>query len=114
MNTNYTSAIIFTKHTDMMPWFEGKYHNVPSNYGTSVGFNQFKNSCEKLRDIQLILLVRYEYPMDGTRIYCKIKCPVNPLPIKGEFEAASLKQLIKLLEHEGWTMKQNLPISLLK
>ena len=115
MTTNYTHAIIFTKHTDMMPWFESKYHNVSSNYGSSVGFNQFKNSCSKPRDVQLILLIRYEYPADSCRIYCKIKCPINPLPIKGEFEVASLKQLIKLLEIDyGWSMKQKLPISLLK
>ena len=114
MDTNYTFAIIFTKHTDMMSWFEGKYHNIPSNYGSSVGFNQFKNSCSKPRDVQLILLVRYEYPMSGARIYCKIKCPVNPLPIKGEFEVASLQHLIKLLEREGWSIKTKLPMSLLK
>lgn len=114
MTTNYTCAIIFTKRTDLMPWFESKYPCASENYDKSVGFQQFKRSCEKLRDVQLILLVRYEYPMDGTHIYCKIKCPVNPLPIKGEFEVASLKQFVKLLEREGWTEQQTLPISLLK
>lgn len=114
MTINYTSAILFTKHTNMMPWFEGKYHNAPSSYGSSVGFNQFKNSCSKPREVQLILLVRYEYPMGGAHTYCKIKCPINPLPIKGEFEVVSLRHLIKVLEREGWTQKQILPISLLK
>lgn len=114
MTTNYTSAILFTKHTNLMPWFECKYHDVPSNYGSSVGFNQFKNSCSQPRDVQLILLVRYEYPLNRSRIYCKIKCPINPLPIKGEFEVASLRQLIQLLEREGWKKKMEMPISLLK
>lgn len=114
MNTNYHFAIIFTKHTDLIPWFEAKYHDAPDSYNRSVGFNQFKDSYSKLRDVQLILLVRYEYPKDGSHIYCKIKCPINPLPIKGEFEVASLKQLIKLLEREGWAVKNKLPISLLK
>lgn len=114
MTTNYTTAVIFTKHTDMLPWFNGKYHGLPSKYGSSVGYNQFKSSCAKPRDVQLILLVRYEYPISGSRIYCKIKCPINPLPIKGEFEVASLGCLVSLLEREGWKIKDKLPISLLK
>lgn len=114
MTTNYTSAIIFTKHTDMMSWFEGKYHNAPSDYASSVGFNQFKDGCSKPRDVQLILLMRYERTTSGTRILCKIKCPINPLPIRGEFEVAHLHRLTQLLEREGWKMERKVPISLLK
>lgn len=109
-NVTYTRAIIFTKHTDMMPWFDGKYPNMSDAYIQSVGFNQFKKDCARLRDVQLLLLVRY----DGIHTYCKIKCPINPLPIRGEFEAPSLRNVIKFLEADGWTIKQKLPISLLK
>lgn len=110
MNTNYTSAIIFTKHTNLMPWFNAKYYGMSDEFITSVGFNQFKHSCEKLRDVQLILLVRY----DGIHTYCKIKCPISPLPIKGEFEAVSRAQIVQFLKNEGWVLQQNMPISLLK
>ena len=109
MTINYTSAIIFTKHTDMLPWFDSKHHDA-----SSVGFDHLKNSCSKPRDVQLILLMRYEYSMSGTRILCKIKCPINPLPIRGEFEVAHLYRLTQLLEREGWKMERKLPISLLK
>lgn len=110
MNTNYSSAIIFTKHTDFMPWFDGKYSNMSDEYIKSVGFQQFKNDCARVRDVKLILLVRYE----PGHTYCKIKCPINPLPIKGEFEAVSLKHIVKLLQREGWRIENDLPISLLK
>ena len=111
MVINYHSAIIFSKHTNLLPWFCSKYSTVPDEFCTSLGFNQFKNDCAKLRDVQLILLVRFDN--DG-HTYCKIKCPVNPLPIKGEFEVVSLTQIIKLLQREGWTIKQKLPVALLK
>lgn len=104
MTTNYTSAIIFTKHTDMMPWFESKYSRMSDEH------IQLKKHCSEPRDVQLILLVRYE----RGHIYCKIKCPINPLFTKGEFEAVSLKAVVKHLEREGWTVKVDLPISLLK
>lgn len=110
MTTNYTYAIIFTKRTDLMSWFNGKYPYVSEDYNKSVGFRQFKKDCARVRDVQLILLVRYE----PGHTYCKIKCPVNPLPFRGEFEPVSLKHITKLLQNEGWEIKTELPISLLK
>jgi hypothetical protein len=110
MNTNYAYTIIFTKRTDLMPWFKGRYSNMSDEYINSVSFNQFKKDCARIRDIKLILLVRYE----PGHTYCKIKCPVNPLPIKGEFEAVSLKHIVKLLQREGWSIESELSISLLK
>lgn len=112
--TNYDVAMVFTKHTDMMSWFDGKFHNTPSDCDKSVGFNQLKNSYARPRDVQLILLVRYDYTSNVGHIYCRIKCPINPLPIKGEFEVASLNALVHLIEREGWKMQNKLPISLLK
>ena len=110
MTTNYTHAVIFTKRTDLMPWFEGKYPYASENYDKSVGFQQFKKDCARIRDVQLILLVRYEFG----HTYCKIKCPVNPLPVKGEFEVVSISTMVRCLNKEGWEVKQRLPISLLE
>lgn len=110
MTTNYTCAIIFTKRSNLMPWFEGKYPCASENYDKSIGFQQFKKDCARVRDVQLILLVRYE----PGHTYCKIKCPINPLPFRGEFEAVSLRHITELLKREGWTEQQTLPISLLK
>lgn len=115
MTTKYTGAIIFTKHTDLMPWFDAKYPYMTDEYKRSVGFNQFKRDCERLRDVQLILLYRYERGADNANhTLCKVKCPINPLPIKGEFEVVSLRHIVKYLQQEGWQIKTDLPTSLLK
>lgn len=112
MATNYTWVYFFAKHTSLLQWFDVKYHcEIENKYQEqSLGFNQLRQSYAKPRDVQLILLVRYE----GNRIFCKVKCPINPLPIKGEFEAASLNAVISFLSNEGWKLKEKLPFSLLK
>lgn len=104
ITTNYSLAITFTKHVDLMPWFYGKHFEMNS----STAIESLKRYCSVPREVQLILLARFE---DG-RTYCKIKCPVNPLPIRGEFEAVSIDQIIKLLVREEWRMQERLPISL--
>lgn len=116
MVTNYTGAVIFTKFTNMSPWFETKYGREYGEAGsTSLGFNQLKHHYSKDRDVQLILLYRHERGTDNaSHIMCKIKCPINPLPIKGEFEVVSIAQIAQFLEREGWSVKQKLPTSLLK
>lgn len=109
---NYTWVCLFAKHTSLLQWFDVVHHcEIENNYHTrSVGFNQLRQSYAKPRDVQLILLVRYE----GNRIFCKVKCPINPLPVKGEFEAASLNAVISFLNNEEWKLKEKLPFSLLK
>lgn len=115
MTTNYTGAIIFTKFTNLTPYFESRFGSMNNTHSTSLGFNQLKQSYSRDRDVQLILLYRYERGIDNaSHFMCKIKCPINPLPIKGEFEVVSIAQIIQFLEREGWSVKQKLPISLLK
>ena len=115
MTTNYTGAIIFTKFTNLSPWFESKYGSEFGSGSTSLGFNQLKHSYSREREVQLILLYRYDRGADNMmHTLCKIKCPINPLPIKGEFETVSLAQITKCIEKEGWTVKQKMPLSLLK
>lgn len=112
MTTNYTDAYIFTKHTDLLQWFDIAYHReLENNYhNRSLGFNQLRQSYATPRDVQLILLVRYE----DNKVFCKIKCPINPLPTKGEFKAVSLNAVIKFLNKEEWKLKQKLPFTFLK
>ena len=113
MTTNYHFAIIFAKHTNLLPWFDAQ-HGIYSHLSHSpVEYDRARAMYARDRDVQLILLVRYELGRAG-RPYCKIKCPINPLPVRGEFEAASLSYIIKFLQNDGWTMKQKLPITLLK
>ena len=90
----YHTAIIYTKHTNLMPWYNGRC-DAPRNHTA-------REYYSKDRDVQLILLVRHE---DGKCI-CRIKCPINPLPIKGEFQCVSTGEMSKLLKSMGWTYKE--------
>ena len=90
----YHTAIIYTKHTNLMPWYNGRC-DAPRNPTA-------REYYSKDREVQLILLVRHE---DGKCI-CRIKCPINPLPIKGEFQCVSTGEMSKLLKSMGWTYKE--------
>lgn len=100
LKPKYTIACIYTKKGDLLPYL----------YTDKVCYNHFKGEPSegakmmyaRERDIQLIALFRWE----GNKVFCKIKCPVNPLPIKGEFEAASMAVLDKFLKANGWSFKQ--------
>ena len=69
---------------------------------TAEQVQRIREMYSKDRDVQLILLVRHE---DGKCI-CRIKCPINPLPIKGEFQCVSTGEMTKLLKSMGWTYKE--------
>ena len=86
----YHTAIIYTKHTKFC------------TNGTTEQTQRIREYYSKDRDVQLILLVRHE---DGKCI-CRIKCPINPLPIKGEFQCVSTGEMSKLLKSMGWTYKE--------
>ena len=97
----YHTAIIYTKHTNLMPWLQSKYEMF-GTHGTTEQALRIREMYSKDREVQLILLVRHE---DGKCI-CRIKCPINPLPIKGEFQCVSTGEMSKLLKSMGWTYKE--------
>lgn len=86
---NYHQAIIFTKRDNLVKYFWGKPDLSNQEY------------YAREREIQLILLVRFE----NGKCICRIKCPINPLPIKGEFQCVSTSEMSKLLTSMGWTYK---------
>ena len=97
METKYTQAITFSKHTDLLPYWEAKC----GDFSSRENWEKAKAYYAEKRDVNLILQIRYVNSMP----MCRIKCPINPLPIKGEFPVAHLGGLIGWLEKEGW--KQN-------
>ena len=97
----YHTAIIYTKHTNLMPWLQSRYERF-GTHGTTEQAQRIREMYSKDLDVQLILLVRHE---DGKCI-CRIKCPINPLPIKGEFQCVSTGEMSKLLKSMGWTYKE--------
>lgn len=90
----YHQAYIFTKRTNLLSYAEGKCDHAIS----TMAYQAY--SAE--REVRLILLVRYE----ENRPVCRIKCPINPLPIKGEFTAVSTGTMMSLLNTLGWSFKE--------
>ena len=106
----YHTAYTFTKHDNLSKWF-----NTHLSCFIADGYSPDSYNAEyyyaQERDVQLILLVRHETVRDDygdnvAKCYCKIKCPINPLPIKGEFEAVTAAAVGNLLKSLGWHFKE--------
>lgn len=104
----YSMAIIFTKRDNLLKWFS-------ANDGFwALGTNAYQRARAvhaEEREVRLILLVRFN---EKGKPICRIKCPINPLPIKGEFEAPTVGAVSHTLETMGWTYKEKLPLGLFK
>ena len=91
--SKYTTVTIFTKKGNLIPYME-KFPVITDSMQRHYG---------RERDIQLILATRYERTANGTKLMCKISCPINPLPVKGEFQAPSYGAVCRFLVEHGWT-----------
>lgn len=102
----YHKAFIFTKRDNLLKWFD--VHAYKYAWGANMEYSDQYKKMEALyakeREIQLILLVRYE----NEKCICRIKCPINPLPIKGEFQCVSVSEMSKLLASMGWKYKEKI------
>lgn len=105
----YHTAYIFTKHNNLSKWFNTNCANfiVDGNMKHSERFVSAKAYYAQERVVQLILLVRHE---DGKCI-CRIKCPINPLPIKGEFVATTAADMGRLLISIGWNFSHKIKLN---
>lgn len=99
----YHTAIIYTKRDNLSKWLQSNVNRFRS-CTTSTQIAHVREEYAREREIQLILLVRYE---EGKYI-CRIKCPINPLPIRGEFQCVSVTEMSKLLVSMGWTYKERI------
>ncbi len=96
----YPVAVIFTKRDNLLDYLNtdkmsyGNTGNPPSD--------SMREYYAKERDIELILLCRY----DNRKLMCRIKCPVNPIPVKGEFEAPNYGAICRFLTRNGWKFKE--------
>lgn len=99
----YHKAFIFTKQDNLLKWFD--VHKYKYAWGANM-----EALYAREREIQLILLVRFE----NGKCICRIKCPINPLPIKGEFQCVSTSEMSKLLTSMGWTYKAKYGIEMFR
>lgn len=91
----YQYAEVYTKWGNLLPFVHGKHVSITE---------AVRRVYAEEREIQLLLLVRHDY--DSGKIFCRIKCPVNPLPVKGEFEVPNLSAVRDFLILNGWSRKQ--------
>lgn len=108
----YHKAFIFTKRDNLLKWFyvNGYKYAQGANMEYSDKYKKMEALYATEREIQLILLVRYE----NGKCICRIKCPINPLPIKGEFQCVSTSEMSKLLTSMGWTYKEKYGIEMFR
>lgn len=98
----YQYALIFTKRDNLSKWFNANC----SKFIVDGNLEYSRRRYAQERDVKLTLLVRY----DNNKCICRIKCPINPLPVRGEFNAVSEHEVRKFLTSLGWTCEQRLPL----
>lgn len=103
--SKYRCMTIFTKKGNLLPYL--KFAKDPLFDPTSDRAVEYYG---EEREIELILVTRYEQKERGrgSRLMCKISCPVNPMPVKGEFEAPSYAAICHFLADHGWTKKETI------
>jgi hypothetical protein len=108
----YDRVLIFTKNGNLLD-----YLNTYRVCGRIPNLSDKEKEYYALeREIQLIACIRWEdFPVSTSKgivqapkCFCKIKCPVNPLPVKGEFELPSIDVLRSFLKANGWKLQQTL------
>ena len=103
----YDRVLIFTKKGNLLQYLHtDKLARTYPNANRS-GLEQY---YAQEREIQLIARLRWETVATSNKdkCFCHIKCPVNPLPVKGEFELPSLDTLREFLKANGWELKQDI------
>lgn len=98
----YSQVYIFTKRTNLSKYLTC---DVAQRLGSSDAHDRARKYYEHEREIQLIAMFRWE----GNKCFCKIKCPINPMPVKGEFETpGTTGPVLNFLKENGWEFKQKL------
>lgn len=82
--------VTFVKRTDLM---EFRRHTQSEDSVTPMEY------YTKERDVRLVVTERIT---EDRRIFCRINCPINPLPVKGEFEIPNWFAFKRFLESQGW------------
>ena len=115
----YDRILIFTKKGNLMQYL---CTDKVSRSHSNANVESLKTRYGNEREIQLIARLRWEDVQvisrkgnaNVSKCFCNIKCPVNPLPVKGEFELPSLDSLRSFLKANGWTLKHDVCAGLFK
>lgn len=101
----YQQVYIFTKRTTMREFCDTD--RVLGRAASQLHADRLVEFYAREREVQLICMFRWERTTKGTKCFCKIKCPINPLPVRGEFETpGSTTPVIDFLKANRWEFKQ--------
>lgn len=105
----YHTAYIYTKHDNLSKWFNVNCSKfiVDGNMEYSAHFVRAKAHYAQERIVKLVILVRHE----AGKCICRIKCPINPLPIKGEFETTAAADVGRLIMSMGWNFSHKIELN---
>lgn len=96
----YSLVYIYTKRTNLSAYMSAKV----TAHCSDNAYQAMREHYAKERDVKLIAMFRW----DGAKCFCKIKCPINPLPVKGEFETPTTGAVDRFLKANGWSFEQRL------
>ena len=102
----YSRVLVFTKNANLMKYLcTDKVSRSFSNANADALCQYYGQE----REVKLVAQIRWEAVerRGKDKCLCRIRCPINPLPVKGEFELASLDSLRSFLAADGWTLQQD-------
>ena len=105
----------FVKVTDLTKYFDSNLVKCCNEHGVDyikddAGVARLRRRYEREQKVTWYVLSRYE----GGKFICEIKCPINPLPVIGEFTAAGWDALRSSLETHGWEFVNTVPAIIIK
>lgn len=96
----YSVVYLYTKRTSMRDYCTDKVL-MPHQPEVRKRMAEMYN---REREVELLAMFRWE----GDKCYCKIKCPINPMPVKGEFQAPSPRSVFIFLSDNGWNFERKI------
>lgn len=107
--STYHTAYIYTKHDNLSKWFDVNRSKfiIDGNMEYSEHFVRAEAHYAQERIVKLVILVRHE----AGKCICRIKCPINPLPIKGEFETTTAADVGRLIMSMGWSFSHKIELN---
>ena len=97
--------VMFVKTTSLSRWFDVNVERFGCH-----DYEGLKQRCAREREVQLVV----QCCIKRNKVFCRIKCPINPLPVVGWFETPSVSCLKRHLEALGWRLKCVIPTNTLK
>lgn len=89
------TVLVFEKRTNLLLYYDHKINSRQWN-------ETIESRAEYSKERTVTLLLSFGVSKTGNLV-AKINCPINPLPVMGEFEYPTSTVLIEYLEKAGWS-----------